>query len=78
MTKKPRQNYMCNSCNKSFKTNSILKQHIESVHEGKIFKCSICLSNFTQKVNLKKHIESVHEEKTFKCEIDLSFKFEEQ
>ena len=55
--------FKCDVCYKSFKVNSNLKQHIESVHAGKRFKCDHCSSSFTQKGHLKTHIESVHEGK---------------
>ena len=62
-SKKPRQTFKCDICSKIFQKNDHLKQHIESIHEGKTFKCDICPSSFTQKGHLKRHIESVHEGK---------------
>ena len=59
-SKKPRENFKCVICSKSYKKSGNLKQHIESAHEEKSYKCDLCSSKFTEKVNLKKHIESVH------------------
>ena len=54
--------YKCILCNTRCSTNSKLKQHIASVHEGKKpFKCNICDSSFAEKSNLKRHIIAVHD-----------------
>ena len=46
-----------------------MKQHIETVHEGKKpHQCSICGNAFGLKQHLKRHISLVHEKnKPFKC-----------
>ena len=52
-------------------SDSSLKKHIETVHEGiKPFKCKTCDYETAHKPHLKKHVESVHEGfKPFKCTI---------
>ena len=53
--------YQCNICNSRFMKAQLLKQHVESVHEGhEIFNCSICNSKFTHNISLTRHIELVH------------------
>ena len=52
----------CSLCNRKF--TSKLKQHIQSVHEGKKpYKCSLCDYTSAQKGNLQRHIQSIHESK---------------
>ena len=57
--KKP---FMCSVCEKSFRFQSHVKQHFESVHEGKRHKCSLCGSNFSREGTLKRHISTLHNE----------------
>ena len=61
----------CNICDKKISRNSasLLKKHIELVHEGnEPHKCTACGKSFSQKHRLKKHMESVHErKKPYKC-----------
>ena len=65
--KKP---FRCSECAKSFRFQSHVKEHFESVHEGKRHKCSLCDSNFSRMGTLKRHISTlhtVHEGKRHKC-----------
>ena len=56
--------YQCPLCDKSYPYNQSLKQHIESVHEGKKpFQCTQCDARFTQKHGLNGHIAAIHEKK---------------
>ena len=59
----------CLICNHSFTNESVLINHVISVHEGKKpYKCSICNYSFSQKGDMKKHVETVHEgKKPHKC-----------
>ena len=59
----------CDNCNSFFRSQQNLKQHIESVHEGKKpFKCNICDSCFTRNGSLKTHNSAVHGgKKPFQC-----------
>ena len=61
----------CHISNKNLSSNTVLKRHIEQVHEVvKPFNCDICDTKFTQKGNLESHIISVHENvKTQECKI---------
>ena len=61
----------CLICNHSFTNESILINHVISVHEGKKpYKCSICDYSCSQKGHMKEHVESVHEgKKPHKCSI---------
>ena len=50
-------------CEKAFKEEQGLKDHIRIVHEGKRVKCPECDKPFVSKSTLKKHIDAVHEKK---------------
>ena len=66
----------CESCGKSFSSESYLRQHIYTVHEGhKDFNCESCGKSFGHLSTLKNHIQRIHEaSKDFKCEsCDKSF-----
>ena len=56
--------YKCDTCGKSFRTNSGLVSHITRIHEDapKDFKCDLCSKSFGQKSNLDYHIENAHRE----------------
>ena len=66
-----KKTYKCHICNKNLSTNTVLKNHIQEVHEAmKPFYCDICGTKFAQKVNLETHIISVHENvKKHECKI---------
>ena len=38
--------YICGQCNKEFTGNNILKDHIQSVHEGIRYDCTECETKF--------------------------------
>ena len=67
--KKP---FRCSVCEKSYRFQSHVKEHFESVHEGKRHKCSLCDSNFSREGTLKRHISTLHKDNTSyncsKCE----------
>ena len=54
----------------TFGHQSIMNQHIATVHEGKKpFKCEACDARFGRKDTMNQHIEAKHEgKKPFKCE----------
>ena len=69
LTKK-QQIFNCDSCDKNFRFQSILKRHIEIVHEGKRLKCNFCSMTFTTSHNIIKHFSVLHAGKgVFKCEL---------
>ena len=59
----------CKECNKSFRKKSILKKHIQSVHEKKKFyKCDICPKIYSTNRNLNNHKIKDHDRNTpLKC-----------
>ena len=60
----------CGGCEKAFKEEQGLKDHIRIVHEGKRINCPECDKPFVSKSTLKKHIDAVHEkEKPHVCDI---------
>ena len=66
----PNKKNNCLKCGKTFLSNSALKLHIKTVHEGqKDHNCEICGNDFTQKGHLIQHIKSVHEGVKYDCEI---------
>ena len=79
MEKSIDKRFHCEICDSFFKSKTILKVHIETVHEKKKpFKCNICDASFSKNGNLKIHVTSVHKihvtllhegKKPFKCNI---------
>ena len=66
----------CESCGKSFSSESYLRQHIYTVHEGhKDYHCDSCGKSFGLSSTLRSHIKAIHEgPKDYKCEsCDESF-----
>ena len=61
---------LCNTCNMAFPSESLLNQHLISVHGERMrFKCSLCPKVFLGKMGLKHH-QSVHTgEKPYKCTV---------
>eukprot|EP01084_Bolivina_argentea_P118129 209656_1 len=52
-----------NNCNKAFKRNSTLIQHINEVHKKlKPFKCNECDKGYATNSDLTQHINSIHKE----------------
>ena len=50
-------------CEKAFKEEQCLNNHIRIVHEVKWVNCPECDKPFVSKSSLKKHIDAVHEKK---------------
>ncbi|XP_023313988.1 zinc finger protein 345-like [Trichogramma pretiosum] len=63
--------FECEICQKSFRYQSILKNHIKVVHDRcKPFECEICHVSFGEKSKLNRHIIMVHDQnKPYECEI---------
>ena len=59
---------VCDICKKYFKSKSVLRNHISSVHKGIKYPCNQCAYKATEKGSLKKHIESVHEKVKHPCD----------
>ena len=53
----------CQYCEYKATTMCDLKNHIQSIHEGKTNQCQYCEQKFTQKGYLKMHMQSIHEGK---------------
>ena len=66
------KDFVCNSCNTSYKSSRALRKHVLRIHEGKSpkrnYKCETCHNTFLTKHDLKSHSESVHEGKQHICE----------
>ena len=60
-------NHKCDICSKDFKSKSVLRKHIQAVHEEIKYPCNRCEFKSTQKGNLQTHIESVHEKIKHSC-----------
>ena len=64
------KHFQCDQCNKQYSRRDNLKQHIDTVHEGKksVFACDHCNKQYSQKGHLNQHIASVHDGKKFDCD----------
>ena len=60
---KPKQEFKCTICSKSFSKKGSVSEHISLVHGKTPFKCSICNVGFSRKSSLTSHIAQDHEEK---------------
>ncbi|VDP62120.1 unnamed protein product [Schistosoma curassoni] len=52
--------YTCNHCDRKFKTNSDLNEHVKVIHEGIVYRCDQCDRRFSSKSNLREHLKRVH------------------
>ncbi|XP_061561898.1 zinc finger protein 394-like isoform X3 [Phycodurus eques] len=50
-----KKHWKCSQCEKAFKKNSDLKQHMRTHSGEKPFACSVCRQTFSQKGSLRKH-----------------------
>ena len=60
---KPKQEFKCTICSKSFSKKSSVAEHISLVHGKTPFKCSICNVGFSRKSYLTSHIDHAHDGK---------------
>ena len=59
-----RRDYNCAECGKDFSTATVLKNHIECVHEGRRdYNCAECGKDFSTAHCLKRHIKCIHEKR---------------
>jgi hypothetical protein len=60
--------YQCEKCNKLYKTNKCLRQHIQIKHSRiESLQCVKCDKHFSNKLSLKQHVYSVHPSKLHSC-----------
>ena len=53
----------CHLCDKTVATTTVLRRHIEAVHEKKRpFACNLCDFTFTQKAHLITHLKGKHKQ----------------
>jgi len=66
-----KKTFCCSVCNKVFKTNVILQNHMKVHSETrKDYKCNSCEKSFTTKYNLNKHIKVKHDKvQEFTCSV---------
>ena len=69
------KNYKCSICNKEYMEERGLKQHVDSMHEGKKdHQCNLCNKSFTRKDSLQRHNNVNHLIIDYKCDTcDVSF-----
>lgn len=67
--KKPPYQHICDLCNKTFKTEKFLKNHLYYTHTEKTFLCMYCGKNFRKKAALQSHIQVHTGEKPHTCDI---------
>ncbi|XP_055842587.1 zinc finger protein 91-like [Episyrphus balteatus] len=63
----PERRFQCEICEKSFKRNSHLKQHLLCHTKVKPYECTICHKKFGRTDNLRVHMSS-HGKKQFECD----------
>ena len=65
----------CDKCPKKFYLASVLKRHVQSVHDKLMtHSCDLCGKMFPQLQNLTKHVDNVHKKlRPFQCDICFGF-----
>jgi hypothetical protein len=60
--------YVCDQCDKEYKSSQALGRHKRVKHEGVLFACDHCDKTFGEKGHLKTHVRLVHlKEQPFEC-----------
>ena len=57
---KPKENFLCEKCDKKFKTFEILQKHMKGVHESNHVPCYICAKLVKEGTPMEHHIKYVH------------------
>ena len=60
--------FICDQCEKRYKTKDALLRHIASAHVGIKYPCNKCSHKASQARSLNQHIKSVHEGALFPCD----------
>ena len=60
--------FTCDKCDKYFKSNTELQDHIESDHERIYYSCKNCSKKFQSELEFKEHMKSHEERIQFSCE----------
>ena len=60
--------YECDVCQKTFVSNTVVRLHKQSVHDGVKYDCDQCDYQATSRGNLKIHIQSKHEGVKYACD----------
>ncbi|GJQ81014.1 hypothetical protein Trydic_g23442 [Trypoxylus dichotomus] len=63
------RDFVCKTCGKSFRLQSILKKHMTTHSNDKPYVCTYCERSFRCKYVLKKHLLIHTDEKPFSCEV---------
>ena len=58
----------CDQCDKSFRQEYFLDNHIRFTHMGQKFKCVQCDKSFAQRGGLSRHRKTAHEGRIFSCD----------
>lgn len=65
---KKEKKYKCDQCEMAFLYASVLKNHIQEIHEDKEYICSQCGGYYPYEHSLQKHILYTHDEKRYNCQ----------
>ena len=69
LQEKPFLKWTCNICLRKFRTEKILNDHKQSIHEGKCFPCTFCSKTFGSDNSLKAHLKRHTKQPTKMCKL---------